>query len=216
MSDYKDLSAIVGVVLDLVGFAPYIIGVLRGRFTPHFFSWLIWTIVMIVGSAGQIKGGGGVGSWVLVTATLTTTIVCVASWWKGERSVTRFDWSCLGMASLAILIWILTDHLLLSVIIVTCVDLIGYGPTFRKSWNNPHGELIFFWLLGCVKFLLGIVGLESYSLLTCLYPVAIIAAQLSLVVLLVARARTLREIARDHSATTSHTEDSMVAIQRNA
>ncbi len=44
-------------------------------------------------------------------------------------------------------------------------------PTIRKSWKDPHSETLFTWEMGAVRNFLGLIALQSYSLLTWLYPV---------------------------------------------
>ena len=78
-----------------------------------------------------------------------------------------------------------------AVIILTGVDLLGFGPTVRKSYFQPHSESLVFFGLFAVRNAVVIVALEHHSLTTVLFPAAIGAACLGLIALLIVRRRVV-------------------------
>src|SRR3989338_2251804 len=62
--DIKIFFGLVGVVLSLAGYFPYLKGILSGKIKPHVFSWLIWVITTGIAFLGQIYGNAGAGAWV--------------------------------------------------------------------------------------------------------------------------------------------------------
>jgi len=92
---------------------------------------------------------------------------------------------------MAIPVWIATKDPLWAVVLVTAIDLIGYIPTFRKSWNHPRDELAASFSIGCIKHLMSIAALESYTMTTVLYSASLVVANSALVVLLLWRRRSM-------------------------
>jgi hypothetical protein len=187
----KQFFSLLGAGIDIASILPYILGICRGRIKPHAFSWLIWVVLMAVGLYAQITDGAGVGTWVLATALATTSVVCILAWTKGERRGTRSDWCFLIGALGAIPLWLVVKSPVPSVILITIIDLLGYGPTMRKAWSKPEEEQVLMWALGTLKFCCALVALETYSLTTWLYPAAIALANAVLVTLLLYRRRVL-------------------------
>ncbi len=62
--------------------------------------------------------------------------------------------------------WYLTSDPLWAVIILTTVDVIGFGPTFRKAYNHPFEEQLTFYAIFVVRNVIAILALEQYSLTT--------------------------------------------------
>jgi len=93
------------------------------------------------------------------------------------------------MAISSLPFWYLTSDPLWAVIILTTVDVIGFGPTFRKAYTLPFEEQITFYLLFAVRNFIAIMALEHYSLTTMLFPTATGLACLLLIMMLAYRRR---------------------------
>ena len=87
-------------------------------------------------------------------------------------------------------LWYFTADPMWAVVILTVVDLLGFGPTLRKAFHFPHEENLTFFGLFLLRNLLVIVALEHYSVTTLLFPAAVALACLSLI-LLIGYRRTL-------------------------
>jgi hypothetical protein len=77
------------------------------------------------------------------------------------------------------------------VILITLIDIIAYYPTIRKSWHKPHEEALLSYTIGSVKFFLSVVALSNFTIITMLYPVAIILANTALISLCLWRRKIL-------------------------
>lgn len=51
---------------------------------------------------------------------------------KADSTITGTDWLFFAAAMTSLPMWYLTSDPLSAVVILTVVDLIGFGPTFRK------------------------------------------------------------------------------------
>jgi hypothetical protein len=169
--------ACIAAVLTLIGFIPYIISILRGHIHPHLYSWLIWAIATVVVGAAQWAGGGGVGAWVTLFSGALTCGIVLITWLRFDASqIKPVDALFLMVAACALPAWYFTDNPLVAVIMLTLVDIAGFGPTFRKSYNAPFGENLTLFYLVCVRNLVAAAALEHYSLTTLLFPVVIALA----------------------------------------
>lgn len=159
-----------GSIIAVILYSYYLVRVLHGDTKPHPYSWLIWSLVAGISGAGQIAGGGGAGSWVTITSSFMCFIIFLSSLKYGEKRIHSFDTTCLLVSLLAIPLWILTDTPLWSVILVTIVDTVGFIPTIRKSYFKPYEEAVLTYIGSSLKNGLGILALETHSLVTLLYP----------------------------------------------
>jgi hypothetical protein len=188
----QELAAAVAVALTLYAFYPYILGILRGSVRPHVFSWVIWGATTWVVFLAALQSGGGLGAWVIgLSATLTLAIAVLAWFKRADVTITRLDWAFLLCAASSLPLWYLTDSPLAAVVVLTVVDLLGFGPTVRKAWLWPQSESITFFGLFVLRNLLVLAALENFTMATWLFPVAIALACSLLIVMIVVRRRVL-------------------------
>ncbi len=77
--------------------------------------------------------------------------VILAALKVGERQITRSDWFSLILGFMAIVLWVFTQSALWSMVLVTVIDVLGFFPTFRKSWKKPQQESLVNFGLGSIK-----------------------------------------------------------------
>lgn len=189
----KLFFSLFAVVLTVVGFIPYVLGILNGKTKPHAFSWLIWGITTFIVFLAQLEDGGGVGAWAIGLSGVVTVFVAALAYLKrGDASITRTDWLFLIIAVLSLPVWYITANPLWAVVILTGVDLLGFGPTFRKAYVMPSEESVLFFSLVLIRNTAVIVALENYSLTTVLFPLAIAIGCGLLVSMVLWRRRVLR------------------------
>jgi hypothetical protein len=190
---HKELLAAAAIVLTFVMFVPYIRSIYAGRTRPHAFSWIIWALGTLVVFLAQLADEGGFGTWPIgVSGVITAYIACLAYWKRTDTSITRTDWMFLAVALAALPCWALTSNPLAAVVLLTGVDLAGFGPTFRFAFGHPHHERIGFYSLGALRNALAISALEHYSLTTVLFPAAVGIACLIFVAMVAYRRAQLR------------------------
>jgi hypothetical protein len=184
----KQILAAVAILVTFAMFVPYIRSMRQGRTRPHAFSWIIWALVTFVVFLAQLAGRGGVGAWPIgVSGLITIYIAILAYRTSADRHVTGLDWAFLVAALAALPVWALTDDPLSAVLLLTCVDLAGFGPTFRSAYHRPYDEPIVFYLLGTLRNGLAVAALQHYSLTTVLFPAAVAASNLVFVAMVAYR-----------------------------
>lgn len=170
----RQLCAGLAVALTFYAFLPYIRDIQRGKIKPHVFSWVIWGVTTLVVFFAQWRAGGGLGSWVIGLSGAITLLIAALAWiHRGDLTITWSDWLFFIGALLSLPLWLVTDDPLWAVVVLTVVDLLGFGPTVRKVIDDPHAESPGFFALFLVRNALVVFSLETRSLTTALFPVAV-------------------------------------------
>ncbi len=169
----KETLSAIAIVITIGSFMPYLLSILRGQTKPHVFSWIIWSITTFVVFLAQLSDKGGAGAWPIgVSGIITIIVAWLAYRNKGDISITRSDWLFLISALSALPFWYLTADPFWAVLILTTVDMLGFGPTLRKAYLFPHDEQALFYFLFAVRNVIAIMALENYSATTILFPAA--------------------------------------------
>lgn len=152
------------------------------------FSWVIWGSTTFVVFLAQLADKGGAGAWPIgVSGIITLYVACLAYIKKSDTTITRTDWLFFILAMISLPLWYLTSNPLWAVVILTTVDVIGFGPTFRKAYFYPFEEQLTFFVLMAARNLISIVALEHYSLTTVLFPAVLAVACLMFILMVMYR-----------------------------
>ena len=190
MIDKTWLSAIATAISVLALF-PYLLSTLRGAIRPHVMSWTIWGITTSIVFWAQREAGGGVGAWPVGFSAVVAFLIALTAYTKrSDLRIVRADWAFFLTALAAIPLWYVTNSPLIAVLLVTTVDMLGFGPTLRKAYDLPYSESLLFFCMIVVRNILVLLALESYSLTTTLFPAAI--GSMAAVVATVVVARRIR------------------------
>ncbi|QDT28378.1 hypothetical protein Enr10x_37200 [Gimesia panareensis] len=191
-SRIKLLFSGLAIAVTFMAFVPYIRGILAGRIKPHLFSWLIWGTTTLIVFFAQLEAKGGAGAWPIgVSGTITVYIAFLSYVKRADVSITRVDKLFFSAALLSIPCWYFTSNPLWAVVLLTTIDLLGFGPTIRKAYDRPYEESLLFIFLFFVRNTFALLALESYSLTTVLFPLSISVVCLFLVVLISYRRRVV-------------------------
>jgi hypothetical protein len=186
----KELVSAAAIALTFAIFVPYIRSIHQGLTKPHAFSWVIWALGTFVVCLAQLADSGGAGAWPIGVSALITAYIAVIAYRKqADTAITRPDWVCLIVALGALPCWFFTSDPLWAVVILTGVDLAGFGPTFRAAYFRPYDERMGFYSLAAVRNVLAILALEHYSATTVLFPAAVGVACVAFVAMVVYRRR---------------------------
>lgn len=186
--DIKIALGVLAVLIGLIGYAFYIRGIFKGEVKPHAFTWAVWGILTAIAFFAQVVDGAGPGAWVTGTTALMCFIFAVVGLGASSRIyIQKSDWVLLIFTLLAIPIWYLSDNPLSAIIIITIIDAVAFAPTFRKAFHHPNTENEWTYLLSGTKFVFGIAALESFTLITVLYPASLVVANAVFVAMVVWR-----------------------------
>lgn len=189
---YKQLLSAVAITLTFIAFFPYIRSIIKGTIKPHVFSWVIWGTTTFVVFLAQLEGHGGAGAWPIgVSGSITIFIALLAFMKRADIVITKTDWLFFVSALSSLPFWYFTSNPLWAVVILTTVDVLGFGPTVRKAYEFPHSESLLFFALFTARNFIAIMALENYSVTTVLFPAVVAVTCVLLMVMVVYRRRVL-------------------------
>lgn len=192
-SEIKLLFSLVAIALTFIAFVPYIAAIIKGNARPHVFSWVIWGMTTTIVFFAQREAHGGIGAWPIgISGSITIVIAMLAFNQRADISITALDWLFFIVALASLCFWYFTDEPLWTVILLTTVDLLGFGPTIRKAYHQPYQESLSFFSMFMLRNICALLALEQYSVTTALFPAAVAAACVLLLGMIVYRRRVQR------------------------
>jgi hypothetical protein len=175
-----------------LAYLPYLWAILFGGVRPHIFTWIVWGTATLLAFAAALDSGGGWGAWVIGLSAIVSFIVAILAYIKrAEVIISNTDVLFFVAALAAVPLWVFAHDPFWAVLLLTLIELLGFGPTFRKTWHAPRSESMVFLLLLIARNTLILFALERYTLSTVLFPAAAGIACLALVAIMIWRRRCL-------------------------
>lgn len=185
----KFIFAILSSVMAVIVFIPYFRDIFRKQTQPHMYSWLIWSILQIIGTAAALKAGSGYGSWSLAVGASFCFAIFLLSFKYGTKNIKRFDVFCLFASFVALVVYLTVSDPLWAVILVALTDLIAFLPTMRKAYEEPHSETMLTYFLSAVANIMSILAVQVYSTTTLLYLISLLVTNSTCCLILAFRRR---------------------------
>lgn len=181
--------SILGALLYLVWFIPYIYHAFHGRVVPHPFSWTVWAILSTINTYALYLDSG-------MTETLLPTIVrsialiigmCVGWYMIHRIQINWFDYLCISLGIGCLLIAYLygAENAIIPTILV---DILVLSPTLKKIWRDPDSEDIFAWVLTVFSQACVLLSIGHYTVENSLFWAYVMSVN-ALVALLIYRRR---------------------------
>ncbi len=172
----KDFVGVIAVILTFVGYVPYIRDTIKGNTKPHIYTWFLWSLVTAIAFALQVSAGAGFGAFVTLAAAIVCFVIFLLGLRIGDKDITQSDTILLLLALVAIVIWVFAKQPVISVVLVSSIDMLSFIPTIRKSWNKPHTETLTSYIVNTIRFILALYALKRYTIVTYLYPLTWVLA----------------------------------------
>ena len=188
---FQEFFGVLALALGLYGSGLYIFSILKKESRPHFYTFLIWSIITWIGFCAQFTDHAGPGMWVMLFTALATTITAILAIPFGTKDITKSDFIFLILSLSAIVPWLMTNDPFLSVLMICLIDGLAMIPTIRKSWNDPWGENLKSYGLHNAKFFLSLFAITNITFVTLAYPIAVITVNLFLIIACLYRRRTI-------------------------
>ncbi|HTB07506.1 MAG TPA: hypothetical protein VK806_11190 [Bacteroidia bacterium] len=172
-----ELKTAFGITASVIGsacFIPYILDIYKKKTRPHIYTWLIWTILQVTGVVAMYNSGAGIGILALATGSVLCAYTCILSIKFGTKNITTFDTFCLIGALISIAVYIFLKQPLLSIILISAIDFVGFLPTLRKAYIEPYSETLAMFAFFALSGTFTMLALHDYSFTTILYPLTLI------------------------------------------
>ena len=156
---------IIAVIISFIGDFIYLRSMYLGHAKPNLVSWFIWMLAPFLGVYFQLKAGAGFSVFPVFAAGFCPFLVIVYSlvlkngFWK----ITLFDLICGVLSLLALILYVFTRSLEISILFVILSDGLAAVPTIIKSWKFPETENAYLYMLGIVNNIIGLLIIKDWS-----------------------------------------------------
>jgi len=147
MISFRLLVTAFSIGCVLAASPPYIIDTVRGKTRPERASWCIFALLGIIAVVSQLAAGATWSVGFTVIDSLAGTIIFVLSFRYGVAGWTRRDQTALGVATVGVVLALITRNPLYSVAGVVLADGSGMVLTLRKAYLDPDSETAVSWFL---------------------------------------------------------------------
>jgi hypothetical protein len=154
----------IGVILNLIGTIWYIKTIIYNQTRPNIISWFLWMLAPFVGVFLQIKAGAGLSALGPFMAGFGPLLIIIVSLirknviWK----ITTFDIICGSFALFALVLYILTNKLGISIFFAILSDAIAAVPTIKKIWKFPETESSLTYMTGIIHNTLVLLIIKNW------------------------------------------------------
>ena len=184
-------SAALASVITVAIFTPYVMAVWRRTMRPHVMSWIIWGLTTLLVAGGQLLAGAGIGAVpILISGVLSSAVAVLALLLQRRHAgpldagITHFDGWCLAIVLACIPVWLTTGNERWSMLILTSIDVVGFAPTVRAVWRQPHAESALLFFAFAIRNTVAVVAVETTNLSTVVFPAVIGTACLGMGVMI--------------------------------
>lgn len=180
------------LLIGIYSYSLYYRDIFAGKTKPHRFTYFVWTLLTIIGFAGQVSSGAGPGAWAMGLSVLCGGGIFLLSFKYGEKEIVLADWLALFGALLALISWVITKTPTLAAILVSLTDALALVPTIRKSYHKPYDETLISYFIGGLQFAISLFAIQTYSIATTFYPASIALINWSFTLMLLIRRRSVK------------------------
>ena len=191
--EIKTIISLIAGVLVLVSYFFYIKSIFKGKSKPHVFTWGLWAVIVFILFLLQRSSGAGYGSLpTLVVAILCLVVLILSLVKESNKNIRNIDIIFLLVTILTIPIWLLVKAPIISTVLLLIVYSLAGEATIRKSWIDPHSEIITLWAINALRALLSIFALSKFNFITLAFPVLVFLSATSFAMILILRRKYLR------------------------
>ena len=166
---------VLALVLNIIGYIPYIRDILRGKVKPQRVTWGVWTILTTIAAVNQVKNGGGYSSLFFISTVVLVAATFLLSIRRGMGGASKLDMICLALAIALFAYWATVHDTRISTLIAVIIDGVGAIPTVVKTYKHPATESYPQWVLAGLGGLLTLFAVARMDWALLIYPAYVFA-----------------------------------------
>jgi hypothetical protein len=154
----------IGVIASLIGVIWYLKSIIHGQVKPNLVSWFIWTLAPFLAVFFQIKAGAGLSILPVFMAGFGPLLVVVFSFFRKDAywKLNTFDIICGAFSLVALILYIFTHNLGISIFFAILSDGLAAIPTIVKSWKFPETESSVAYTTGMFSNILALLIIKNW------------------------------------------------------
>jgi len=176
----------IGVIVNLIGSFWYVKGILAGHTKPNLVSWILWLLGPFLGVFFQLKAGAGLSVLPVFLASFGPLIVVIfaiinrKAYWK----INAFDIVCGAFSVFALVLYVLTHNLAISIVFAILSDFFAFIPTYIKGWKFPETEAGFSSFCYVIANVFGLMVIKDWSFVIYSFGLYLVLANIAQVFIL--------------------------------
>jgi hypothetical protein len=161
---FPEQIAYLGVLISLTGQLFYLRGIIFGSVRPNLVSHTIWMSAPFIGVFFQLKAGAGLSALIIFMAGFTSLLIIIVSILKknGYWKLNNFDLLCGLFSVLALILYVSTHNLGISILFAIIADALAYIPTIIKTWSFPETESWTIYAGGIASNIIGLLTIKNW------------------------------------------------------
>lgn len=172
---------IIALLLNLLGYIPYVRDIFRHKVKPHRITWGVWTILTTITAFNQVVNGGGYSSLFFISTALLVSIVFILSFKYGVGGASKIDLICLGLAIILLIYWVTLQETYISTVLAVIIDGIGAIPTIIKTYKKPETESYPQWTLAGIAGIFTMLAVPRIDWILLIYPLYVVLMNATIV-----------------------------------
>lgn len=175
----NDIQAYIGYAAGILGFIPYIFFVLsirKGKTKLNLAGWSLYTIAMTMIATSSMALGAWQTVWLAIAYVIGQIVVIAFALKEGYFAFSKFDYRCLVISALGLLLWVYTSNPLYALILNVLVDALGTLTIAKKTWLHPGTEETKPWVMSLSVAILNCFAIASLDVSNALYPIYLVFA----------------------------------------
>ncbi len=188
---FLGLLGVTAIILQIVGFFPYIRDILRGKTKPERASFWIFSLLIGVTLVAQLSDKVTWAAALVATSLLSVLAIAILSIRYGYGTFHKRDTVSILLAVVGVIVWQLTSEPLIAVIMVIFVDFAGFWLTLVKTWKAPETETLFAWAAGALAATFAIIATQNFAAVQISYLLYSAIANWFISVLIIYRRKVL-------------------------
>jgi len=170
----------IGVFINLIACFWYIKNIIYGNTRPNLVSWFIWTLAPFIGVFLQLKAGAGLSILGTLMAGFGPFLVLLFSLFRKNAfwKIQLFDLVCGFISIMALVFYVITDNLGISILFAILSDFLAYIPTFIKTWKYSETETSSIYIGGIINNILALLITKNWIFAIYAFPVYLVLANL--------------------------------------
>lgn len=154
----------IGVFINLICSIWYIRNIFYKNTRPNLVSFSIWTIAPFVGVYLQLKAGAGLSVFGTFMAGFGPLLIIIFTLIKRNAlwKINSFDLICGFFSIIALIIYIITNKLGISILFAILSDGLASFPTILKSLKFPETETALVYLGGIINNVLALLIITNW------------------------------------------------------
>ena len=174
-----EIQTYIGYAAGILGLVPFvflIISMRSGETKPNLAGWVLYTVAMIMIVASSIALNAWQAVWLAIAYVIGQSAVIAVSFKTGYFAFSRFDYACLFISLLGLVLWIFANDPHYALVLNVFVDAMGTLAIANKLFHHPETESTQAWSLSLAVAILNVLAIASFDISNALYPTYLVFA----------------------------------------